>query len=346
MSKLQKGTHEALHSIHITILADNDYYSQPAIDSSKPSTRFRNFDKPINQVNKTGLGSSAALVTALVGAVLVHFGYPIQRANTTQAVDYKILHRLAQAAHCAAQGKVGSGFDVASAVFGSCVYRRFSPSLLQDLGTMDDQDFGKRLTRLILADDLWDDEVNAKRKVKIPSALRLVMCDVDCGSQTPGMVKQVLNWRAKNPEEANALWSELQLRNEELADEFVRLSDTEGHGDYNGLRTCFRQIRKLLKDMSIAADVPIEPDSQTKLLDACTNIQGVIGGVVPGAGGYDAITLLIEEKDEVFRALERLFESWNFGAGGGKVSLLRVKGEMQGFRVEEKDDYSSRVPSL
>ncbi len=44
------------------------------------------------------------------------------------------LHNLAQAAHCAAQGKVGSGFDVGAAVFGSCSYRRFSPSILEGLG--------------------------------------------------------------------------------------------------------------------------------------------------------------------------------------------------------------------
>lgn len=33
-------------------------------------------------------------------------------------------------AHCAAQGKIGSGFDVSAAIFGTHVYSRFSPSLL------------------------------------------------------------------------------------------------------------------------------------------------------------------------------------------------------------------------
>jgi len=35
-----------------------------------------------------------------------------------------------QTAHCIAQGKVGSGFDVSSAVFGSQRYVRFSPEVL------------------------------------------------------------------------------------------------------------------------------------------------------------------------------------------------------------------------
>ena len=38
-----------------------------------------------------------------------------------------------------------------------------------------------------------------------------------------------------------------------------------------------------MKQMGELADVPIEPDEQTRLLDACTNdIPGVIGGGVPG----------------------------------------------------------------
>jgi len=41
-----------------------------------------------------------------------------------------LLHHVAQAAHCAAQGKVGSGFDISAAFFGSQKYRRFNPSIL------------------------------------------------------------------------------------------------------------------------------------------------------------------------------------------------------------------------
>ena len=43
------------------------------------------------------------------------------------------MHNLAQYCHCYAQGKVGSGFDVSAAVYGSQRYRRFSPSVLDAL---------------------------------------------------------------------------------------------------------------------------------------------------------------------------------------------------------------------
>ena len=41
-----------------------------------------------------------------------------------------ICHRLSQVAHCAAQGKVGSGFDVSAAYFGSQIYCRFSAACI------------------------------------------------------------------------------------------------------------------------------------------------------------------------------------------------------------------------
>lgn len=54
--------------------------------------------------------------------------------RSSRASDLDLVHRLSQAAHCAAQGKVGSGFDVSAAVFGSQRYVRFSPSALLALG--------------------------------------------------------------------------------------------------------------------------------------------------------------------------------------------------------------------
>lgn len=43
-----------------------------------------------------------------------------------------------------------------------------------------------------------------------------------------------------------------------------------------------QQIRTEMKKMGDAAGVPIEPDEQTRLLDACIGQPGVICGGVPG----------------------------------------------------------------
>jgi phosphomevalonate kinase len=47
--------------------------------------------------------------------------------------DLELVHRLAQYCHSLAQGKLGSGFDVCAAVFGSQIYQRFSTTALDYL---------------------------------------------------------------------------------------------------------------------------------------------------------------------------------------------------------------------
>ncbi|PNS18375.1 hypothetical protein CAC42_6192 [Sphaceloma murrayae] len=319
-------------SVSITILADNAYYSTPSTTS-----RFHTFSTALDQAHKTGLGSSAALVTAFTAALLSYY-LPSDIFDVRTDASRRKLHNLAQAAHCAAQGKVGSGFDVASAVYGSCVYRRFSPSLLTNYGEPGNKGFAERLRAVVdeTGDVCWDTEI-VKDAVRVPKGLRVVMCDVKGGSQTPGMVKQVLAWRKAKEEEAERLWRQLQGANEALAGEMVRLSE-DGGNEYNGLKECLRSIRKLIREMSEASGVPIEPGEQTRLLDACEGVDGVVGGVVPGAGGYDAVALVIEDRAEVESALKALIEGWDFG-GEGKVSVLGVREEMEGVKMEIADDY-------
>jgi phosphomevalonate kinase len=77
-------------------------------------------------VHKTGLGSSAALTTSLVAALLVF----LDICQPGNADGRRVIHNLAQTCHCYAQGKIGSGFDVSSAVTAGHAYRRFSPDVL------------------------------------------------------------------------------------------------------------------------------------------------------------------------------------------------------------------------
>ena len=58
---------------------------------------------------KTGLGSSAALMTALVGALCAQFEVIDVQAwqqGEAKEADQDIVHRLSQCCHSAAQGKV------------------------------------------------------------------------------------------------------------------------------------------------------------------------------------------------------------------------------------------------
>ncbi|KAI6369753.1 hypothetical protein MCOR25_004382 [Pyricularia grisea] len=332
ISRLAKhGAKRSLNPARLTILADNDYYSLPA-DAPTTTNRFARFPTTLSGAHKTGLGSSAALVTSLTAALLTHYLEP-QLFDLATEQGKATLHNLAQAAHCAAQGKVGSGFDVAAAVYGSCRYRRFSPSVLADMPAPGAPGFGAALENLVLG-KIWDVEVDAAG-VTLPPGVAVRMCDVDCGSQTVGMVKTVLSWRGANAEAAGKLWDDLQARNEAL-------TAVLASGQPGGIRGAVAGVRDLIRKMGIESGVEIEPSSQTELLDALEGVEGVYGGVVPGAGGFDALALLVRDDDATTKRLEEWLADWSRNKKV-RVRLLGVKGEMEGARMESLKAYNGWV---
>ncbi|KAK2766770.1 phosphomevalonate kinase [Arachnomyces sp. PD_36] len=338
-------------SLSITILADNDYYSETETSKGPAAAsrgHFASFGVTLRDAHKTGLGSSAALVTALVSAVVIH--------RTMHADDLDVarakLHNLAQAAHCAAQGKVGSGFDVAAAVYGTCLYRRFSPSVLSKLGDVGSPQFEERLFTTV--EDLdpehpWDAQ-SIDFGTRLPRGMQMVLCDVDCGSQTPSMVKKVLAWREDNREEADSLWSELQCNNEKLRQELKRLAQPPvAEQDYSQVREIISTSRGYIRSMTEKSGVPIEPIVQKELLDALLEVDGVVGGLVPGAGGYDAIAVLIRDDLETVETLRKFLEGWkstkedDFGGKIERVRLLGVRHGSEGVRNENPRQYAGWV---
>ncbi|EDN03085.1 phosphomevalonate kinase [Histoplasma capsulatum] len=385
-------------SLSITIVADNDYYSQTATSQAPGAnrgTRFADFGVKLDEAHKTGLGSSAALVAALVSAIVIHRTVQPEELPTVRDK----LHNLAQAAHCAAQGKVGSGFDIGAAVYGSCLYRRFSPAVLGSLGDVGTPQFEERLFAVV--EDLntkhpWDTEC-VDFGTKLPRGMQMVLCDVDCGSQTPGMVKQVLQWRENNREEADVLWAELQQNNDRLRlllkDLLHRNAPNNSHsraaavhrpssssssssavsrghqhantanindvvdddddGDddndgnrFDGVSRLISRSRALLRTMTEKSGVPIEPKVQTELLDRLSaEVEGVIGGVVPGAGGYDAVALLVRDDAAVVDRLRAFLRTWkssvedDFGGRIERVRLLGVAHGSEGLRNENPAHY-------
>ena len=337
-------------SLCMTILADTDYYSPASrvSDASGPrDSRFVDFGVPLDVTHKTGLGSSAALVTALVGAILYH--YEDLASNPSQVEGFRErVHNLAQAAHCAAQGKIGSGFDVAAAVYGTCVYRRFSPTVLEQLGDLKSKGFQARLVPLVDSPrSSWDYEIQ-RLSPGMPLGLRLILCDVNGGSETRGMVRSVGAWQVENPAEAGVLWQKLQ----EATDEVI--SHWQCHPAHieetcENLGRTLRLMRCLVRELSTTANVPIEPRSQTQLLDFCSQQPGIVGGVVPGAGGYDALAIVARDWEGVPENLAARFEELNTDASDEgylnrtTVRVLEVKNENGGLQVEPSDVFGSWI---
>jgi phosphomevalonate kinase len=295
-----------------------------------PRPRFRHFGTTLRDAHKTGLGSSAALVTSLTAALLSHYLPPSLFDLTTQE-GKRVLHNLAQVAHCSAQGKIGSGFDVASAVYGSCVYRRFSPSLLARLPGPGEAGFAAALAALV--DDgggLWDCEIR-KELVGLPPGVAIRMCDVDCGTQTVSMVKKVHEWRDANPEAAAGAYQGLQARVDELA-RVLREQRTAEIG------AVMRPFRDMMRKLGRDSGVPIEPDSQEAMLNALEKVEGVYGTVVPGAGGYDAAAVVMRDDAETEKRVREFLREWS-RTNEIQVRLMKVKGETEGVRKEDVDEF-------
>lgn len=317
------------------------------------------------------MGSSAALTTALVGSLLAFFGAASFPAGNASPAHLSLLHNLAQVCHAIAQGKVGSGFDVAAAVYGSHKYIRFNPSVIAEvLDTTDTARLGPLLHKCVMGVDRWDHSV---LPLALPQRLELMMGDVCGGSETPSMVRKVLQWRKEKPN-ASEIWDELARTNNTIADAFEELKGLSEAQNASFVRALDRiggelaanwpalamtaaddleqrvierliavrelivKARQLLKRMGDEAGVPIEPDQQTALADATQELPGVLCAGVPGAGGVDAIFAIVMNAQARER-VEELWGSWSSHQEGNPMVcplLLASAGHKQGVRSESQ----------
>ena len=66
---------------------------------------------------------------------------------------------------------------------------------------------------------------------------------------------------------------------------------------------------------------------------------------MPGAGGYDAIALLVEDREETLDGLrdllqQRKAETLQGEQGAGSVNILGVREDMEGVRIENPSLYT------
>ncbi|KAL0371932.1 UNVERIFIED_CONTAM: Phosphomevalonate kinase, peroxisomal [Sesamum calycinum] len=252
------------------------------------------------EVAKTGLGSSAAMTTAVVAALLHYLGVVnlpsevnghLQGNKVSEELD--VVHIIAQTAHCIAQGKVGSGFDVSSAVYGSQRYVRFHQKYFLLLRVLFDQDSVQGLSIEEAIGDVlkanWDHE---RTKFSLPPMMTL-WTEVAVGPNEIEVVKALL-----------------------------------------GARDAMLVIRFNMRKMGEAAGIPIEPESQTQLLNTTMNMEGVLLAGVPGAGGFDAvfaITLGASSSNVI-----KVWSSLN-------VLALLVREDPRGVCLENNDPRAAEV---
>jgi len=151
---------------------------------------------PLDPSKKTGLGSSAALIVSFVASTFTLLGL---------AKGKDEIHMHSQALNAYVQEKVGSGFDIACSVFGSQTYSRFTNvkelmALVQVLQSMDSDSFAEALNRFLSTFDF-------KLRSFKGCSLELCLIDVNSGSDTKLMVKQVLDWAKARQSDPDDMFS-------------------------------------------------------------------------------------------------------------------------------------------
>lgn len=377
-----------LHGFDITILGCNDFYSYrnqiearglplapESLAALPPFTSITFNSGELNgqnvkpEVAKTGLGSSAAMTTAVVAALLNYLGVVSLSSSSndqhqeTATNDLDVVHVIAQTAHCIAQGKVGSGFDVSSAVYGSQRYVRFSPEVISSA-----QDAVRAMPlEEVIAEVLkgkWDHE---RTKFSLPPMMNLLLGEPGTGgSSTPSMVGAIKKWQKSDPQMSLETWRKLSEANSALEAQFnllsklaeenwdaykgiinrcsiyqsekwMELADEAGQAVVKallGARDAMLSIRGHMRQMGEAAGIPIEPESQTQLLDATMNVAGVLLAGVPGAGGFDAVFAVT--LGDSGTNLAKVWSSHN-------VLALLVREDPRGVSIESSDPRTTKI---
>lgn len=320
------------------------------------------------EVAKTGLGSSAAMTTAVVAALLHYLGVCHLQESNNAGLD--LVHMIAQTSHCIAQGKVGSGFDVSCAVYGSQRYVRFSPEVLSSAQVAG---IGALLREVIVdvMEGKWDHEMT---RFALPPRMTLLLGEPGSGgSSTPSMVGAVKRWQKSEPEkslhtftklsEANSMLEEqlnklkklaekermaydsiidrcCQHKSEKWMEQSVAPSEQAVVEALLGARNAMLDIRGHMRRMGEAAGVPIEPDSQTRLLDTTMDMEGVLLAGIPGAGGFDAVFAVT--LSDISSKVANAWSSLN-------VLALPIREDPHGMSLENGDprlqEITSRISS-
>lgn len=219
---------------------------------------------------KYGLGSSAAVVTATVTAVLHYY--------LSENVEKDLIFKLAAIAHLNVQGN-GSGADIAASTYGGMVrYASFQADWL-----LNEYENSEQMTRLIEKDWLY---LSIKR-LTWPSNFHLRIGWTGTPASTSHLVNNVLKLKSHNREQYD-----LFLKNSEQAvQQMTRGIETN---DFTEFLKGVRKNRHALATIGHLANVSIETDKLRQLSDLAHNYEGA--GKLSGAGGGDCGLAFVPSK--------------------------------------------------
>jgi len=211
---------------------------------------------------KTGFGSSATSTVSTVAAVLKLHGID----------DRELVYKIARYSHYKAQDNVGSGFDISSSCFGSHFFQSETGEL--------DNDFIKYIEKnkhIKRQDFFW------------PIELKPIFIFTGKSASTKDLVKNVMKFKSKNPEEYNDFIEKYNKINLECKTAFEEQN-------LEKIKHWLEKSWEHRKELGKMANAKIEPGKITDLMFDL-KIQGAFTAGLMGAGGGDTILALCKGED-------------------------------------------------
>ncbi|WP_331713736.1 phosphomevalonate kinase [Lentibacillus sp. JNUCC-1] len=249
----------AIRSIHLTIKSELD----------DPSGK------------KYGLGSSAAVVTSVISAML--------HAHLNETPDPKLVFKLAAVTHVVVQGN-GSGADVAASAYGGFIeYVSFQADWLID-------QFEKTTTLTQLIETPW--EYLSIQPFKLPEHIHMAIGWTGSPASTGQLVNQILSLKKRNP----VAYTRFLKASQEAVNAFIHGAQSN---DIALLQQGVLNNRIALARVGSDAGVEIE----THMLAVLSDLAEAEGGAgkSSGAGGGDCGIAFMTTKAQV----DRLSASWH-----------------------------------
>ncbi len=288
-----------------------------------PAFAYRKVGADGKKLSKSGMGSSAAVTVATVGAVMELFE---EGAFTTD------VHKISQMAHAHATKKVGSGFDIAAANYGSITYTRFSEQFVRRLP---DEGYTKDDVEKLVNED-WDYRVTP---LTLPSFLHPVVANfVGESANTASLVGVVNRFKGEEPNDYGKLIVDLNAESQKAIDALKRMRGSEDLDALQTFQEAFDAGRALSKQLWLRSKVHIkdddppevklghiEPDDVTELIERSRKA-GAFVAKSPGAGGKDSLAALCRTEEDA----TRLREMWRGERG---LEVLNVTPQRRGLSV-------------
>lgn len=231
---------------------------------------------------KYGLGSSAAVSTSVISAILTYF--------LPERPTAKLVFQLAATSHVATQGN-GSGADVAASSHGGLLeYASFQAEWLSEAY--------KNATDLhTLLQKNW--KYLTIKPISIPSPIYMCIGWTGKPASTAKLVDQVLRLKLNDPQH-------FQLFLDESREAVAKIGTGLRNGQYSQLMQGIKENRRALQKVGDKASVPIETPLLKTLCDLAEQYGGA--GKSSGAGGGDcgiAFMPTKESADALISAWER-----------------------------------------